>query len=87
MTKITFLGLAKKVLEEENPPLSPLEIWKIATAKGYEKWLRSEGKTPASTRYAAVFMGTRQRHIGVHKAWSTPRALFSQRACSNKKAW
>ncbi len=59
MEKMTFLELAKKVLREENRPLSPSEIWKLAVAKGYDSALRSRGKTPAQTLYAAIFTDER----------------------------
>lgn len=59
MPKLTFLDLANKVLTEEKRPLSPSEIWKIAAAKGYVSLLSSEGKTPASTLYAAIFTDAR----------------------------
>ena len=55
MGDLTFLGLAERVLEEANRPLSPNEIWKIALSKGYDRELRSKaGKTPASTLYSAI---------------------------------
>jgi hypothetical protein len=55
MGNLTFLGLAERVIEEENRPLSPYEIWQIALSKGYEQELRSKaGKTPASTLYSAI---------------------------------
>jgi hypothetical protein len=59
MEKLTFLELAKKVLREENRPLAPSEIWKIAVSKGYEKSLESTGKTPARTLYAAILLNER----------------------------
>jgi hypothetical protein len=33
MGQWTFLELAKRVLEEEKRPLSPLEIWEVAKDK------------------------------------------------------
>ena len=51
----TLTELAKKVLREENRPLAPSEIWKIALSKGYEKFLESTGKTPAQTLYFGHF--------------------------------
>jgi hypothetical protein len=59
MAKLTFLGLAEKILREENKPLSPSEIWKTAVAGGYDKDLESGGKTPAATLYSAIFTNTR----------------------------
>ncbi len=57
--KITFLELAKTILTEENRPLSPAEIWKVAAAKGYDSRLGTRGKTPASTLYSAIFTDER----------------------------
>jgi hypothetical protein len=59
MQKITFLGLARKVLIEEKRPPSPGEIWKIAAAKGYTSGLDSQGKTPAMTLYSSVYLDAR----------------------------
>ncbi len=59
MAKLTFLGLAEKVLREENKPLSPSEIWKIAVGRGYDKQLESKGKTPDASLYSVVFVDTR----------------------------
>jgi hypothetical protein len=61
MPNMTFLGLAERVLSEERRPLSPSEIWKVAVAKGYDAMLRAtQGKTPASTLYSAIFTDARQ---------------------------
>jgi uncharacterized protein len=54
MGNLTFLGLAERVLEEEMRPLSPHEIWTIAIRKGYERELRSTGKTPSAPLYSAI---------------------------------
>jgi uncharacterized protein len=59
MEKLTFLEFAKKVLREENRPLAPSEIWKIAVSKGYEKSLETTGKTPAQTLYSAILLNER----------------------------
>lgn len=56
---ITFLQLAKKVLEEEQRPLSASEIWRIAVTKGYEKELGSKGKTPWQTLGAMLYVDVR----------------------------
>lgn len=59
MSTLTFLGLAERVLTEERRPLSPSEIWKFASARAYDKELRSQGKTPAQTLYTAIFENAR----------------------------
>jgi len=67
MPKLTFLGLAEKVLREENRPLSPSEIWKVALAKGYDKELESTGKTPDRSLYSLIFLNERDRSDTVFK--------------------
>ena len=57
--KLTFLALAEKLLREEKRPLSPAEMWKIAEAKGYNKNLETQGKTPWASLYTTVFLNTR----------------------------
>lgn len=56
---ITFLQMAKKVLEEEKQPLSSSEIWKIAVSKNYDKLVASKGKTPWATLYALLYVDVR----------------------------
>jgi DNA-directed RNA polymerase delta subunit len=46
MEKLTFIELAKRILEEEKKPLSATDIWEIAKQKGYDALLHSQGKTP-----------------------------------------
>lgn len=57
--KITFKELAKKVLESENIPLSPLEIWKRAEQTGLATQIGSVGKTPWQTIGAQIYMEIR----------------------------
>jgi hypothetical protein len=57
---MTFLELAKKVLEEIGEPLSSEEIWKIAQEKGYDKEIGSKGKTPWATLGALLYSGTKK---------------------------
>ncbi|MBI4325105.1 MAG: hypothetical protein HY674_07555 [Chloroflexi bacterium] len=59
MAKLTFLGLAEKILNEDKRPLSPAEMWKIAVAKEFVSLLDSEGKTPAVTLYSAIYTDAR----------------------------
>ncbi|WP_354106416.1 winged helix-turn-helix domain-containing protein [Bradyrhizobium sp. LB14.3] len=69
MESLTFLGLAERILEEEQRPLSPHEIWTIAVSKGYDRELRSRtGKTPFATLYSAIMtdvQGKRSRFVRV----------------------
>jgi hypothetical protein len=57
--KITFLGLAEKILREEQRPMSPAEIWKNAQLKGYDKQIQSSGQTPAKSLYGIIFLNVR----------------------------
>ncbi len=57
---MTFIELAKKVLEEAGKPLSSEEIWKIAKAKGYDKELDSKGKTPWASLGALLYVSTKE---------------------------
>lgn len=56
---ITFLQLAKKILEDERRPLSVPEIWQIAVDKGKEKLLESSGKTPWASLGAMLYVDVR----------------------------
>jgi uncharacterized protein len=47
--KISFLELAKRVLEETGKPMSPGEIWQHADETGTASLLQSTGKTPHAT--------------------------------------
>lgn len=56
MEGLTFLGLAKRVLEEEKKPLPVDEIWNLAKSKGYVQLLRGHGKTPWASLAAQLHM-------------------------------
>jgi len=59
MKKLTFLELAKKVLEEEEKPLSAEEIWTVAQEKSYDKEIGTKGKTPVATIAARIYIDIR----------------------------
>jgi hypothetical protein len=61
MEGLTFLGLAKQVLEEEKKPLSVDEIWTLAKSKGHDQLLRGQGKTPWATLGAQLHVNVRDR--------------------------
>jgi len=86
MEKLTFLELAKKVLREENRPLSPSEIWKVATAKEYESALQSQGKTHSATLYSAVFTDARDNpNSEFVKIGARPARYFLRELIAAKK--
>ena len=59
MGSMTFLGLSEKVMRELDRPLSPSEIWATAVTLGYDREIKSNGKTPAATLYSAIFSDAR----------------------------
>ena len=61
MRKLTFIELAKRILEEEKKPLSSTDIWEIAKNKGYDRLLHSQGKTPWATLGAQLYCNVRDR--------------------------
>lgn len=61
MATLTFLELAKRVLEEEKKPLSADEIWTATKTKGYDRLVGSEGKTPWATLAAQLYVNVRDR--------------------------
>lgn len=64
---LTFLQLARKVLESEQRPLTINQIWEIAKNRGYNNELNSHGKTPWATLGAMV-------HVDVR---DNPNSLFA----------
>lgn len=61
MGQWTFLELAKKILEEEKKPLSTEELWERAKAKGYDKKVGTQGKTPWATIGAQIYINIRDK--------------------------
>lgn len=58
---MTFLELSQKVLKEIQKPLNSEEIWEYSISKGYDKELRSIGKTPWATIGAQVYVSIRDK--------------------------
>jgi uncharacterized protein len=61
MQNLTFLELARKILEEAGKPMTVDEIWQVAVAKQYDKLLNSSGKTPWATLGAQLFVTVRDK--------------------------
>ncbi|MFN3873661.1 MAG: COG2958 family protein [Ignavibacterium sp.] len=72
---MTFLELAERVLSEEKRPLTANEIWILATKKGYDKQLNSEGKTPWATLGAQIYVNAKDN----------PKSPFAQTDSRPKK--
>jgi hypothetical protein len=72
---MTFLELAEKVLNEEKRPMTSNEIWQVGQFKGYEKLLKSEGKTPWATLGAQMYVNAKDN----------PKSIFKQTDSRPKK--
>jgi hypothetical protein len=72
---MTFLELAERVLSEEKRPLTANEIWTLATVKGFDKQLNSEGKTPWATLGAQIYVNAKDN----------PKSPFAQTDSRPKK--
>ncbi len=74
---LTFVALAEKVLRDEKRPLSPKEIWQLATERGYDKQLSSQGKTPKQTLYTVVYVDAKKNPSTIfYKAAESPARYF-----------
>jgi len=65
---MTFLELAERILKEFKKPLTANEIWQLAVDKGYDKQLKSDGKTPWATLGAQMYVNAKDH----------PKSLFAQ---------
>ena len=84
---MTFLELAKRILEEENKPLSADEIWGLAIEKGYDKNIATTGKTPARTINAQIYVNMRDDpNSPFQKAGTRPRRFFLTGKLTTEKA-
>jgi hypothetical protein len=76
MQTLTFLDLAKKVIQEEKRPLSSDEIWEIALSKNYAPLLDSKGKTPAATLGARLYTAARDNKFSIVKVGVRPARFY-----------
>jgi hypothetical protein len=80
---MTFLELAKKILEEEKRPLSVEEIWLCAQQKGYDKNVNSKGATPARTIGAQMYVHMRDKVDSPFIKMDTSPQTFYLRSLAN----
>lgn len=77
MKQLSFVELAKRILSEEQRPLSTDEIWDVAKHKGYDTEVSSKGKTPAATIGARLYVDIRdQPDTPFCKVGSRPARFF-----------
>lgn len=65
---MTFLELAERILKDIKKPLTSNEIWQLAVEKGYDKELKSDGKTPWATLGAQMYVNAKDH----------PKSIFAQ---------
>ncbi len=84
MEKLTFIELAKRILEEEQKPLSSTDIWEIAKSKGYDNLLNSQGKTPWATLGSQLYCNVRDRNDSPFiKVGTRPKLFYLKKLASN----
>jgi hypothetical protein len=76
MGRLTFLELAKKVIEEEKKPLAIEEIWETALKKGYDKDVETKGKTPWRTIGAQIYLDILKGKSSFIKIGTRPRRFY-----------
>ena len=74
--KMTYLEVAKAVLESATTPLKVPQIWDMAVEKGLDKNLASIGKTPIQTIYAQLYLDTRDKQDSIFMKASTKPTTF-----------
>ena len=82
--KMTYLEVAKVVLESATTPLKAPQIWDIAVEKGLDKNLASIGKTPQATIGALLYIDVRDRQDSIFMKASTKPTTFWLRARENE---
>lgn len=65
---MTFLELAERILKDIKKPLTANEIWQLAVDKGFDKQLKSDGKTPWATLGAQMYVNAKDH----------PKSIFAQ---------
>ncbi|MEY3222619.1 MAG: hypothetical protein RLZZ203_1475 [Cyanobacteriota bacterium] len=78
-----FLNLAKKVIEEEQRPLTSKEIWEIAQSKGYDQDLQTKGKTPDATLNSRLCVEVRDNPTSEFITTGTRPKKFILRSLNN----
>ena len=74
--KMTYLEVAKVVLENATTPLKATQIWDIAVEKGLDKNLKSIGKTPQATMGALLYVDARDNQDSIFMKTSNKPTTF-----------
>lgn len=81
---MTYLEVAKVVLESATTPLKAPQIWDIAVEKGLDKNLASIGKTPEMTMSAQLYVDIRDRQDSIFMKASSKPTTFWLKARENE---
>lgn len=73
---MTYLEVAKVVLENATTPLKATQIWDIAVEKGLDKNLASIGKIPQKTMSGQLYLDIRDRQDSIFMKASTKPTTF-----------
>jgi len=74
---MTFLGLAEKILDENQIPMKADDIWEYGVEKGYNEQVNSSGKTPWATLSAQLYVNVRDNKDSKFSATdSRPKRFF-----------
>jgi hypothetical protein len=81
---MTFLELAERILSETQKPLSASDIWNFAVKQGYDKELKTQGKTPWATLGALIYVNAKDNPKSMFaKTESRPKKFFLKAQASN----
>ncbi len=75
-TKLTFLKLAEKILENKKKPLSAVQIWEEAEKEQLTQNISSYGKTPWNTISAQLYVNIRDNNNSIFYQPSSRPAKF-----------
>lgn len=81
--KISFVELAKRVVEKVGKPMTAGEIWEYAQQTGLASLLNSTGKTPEASLGALLYTNV-QKAFSISEAWLSARkvpAEIARRRC------
>lgn len=81
---MTYLEVARAVLESATAPLKATQIWDRAVEKGLDKNLASIGKTPEMTMSAQLYVDIRDRQDSIFMKASSKPTTFWLRARENE---
>lgn len=77
MGQLTFIDLAKKVLEEEKTPMTVEQMWENIQKKGYDNYIKSKGKTPWRSIGARIYVDMRDNPYSVFiKMKTSPQTFY-----------